>query len=105
MWAPAVTFGDRALPAGSDRYRDDGTADRKVTSSHSEFREQCHGYRLAAPGAAGRGRNRTGPADPGSRLGGGGRNRKLDPDPDRGGGRQGPPGGSPPAPAPRNPPR
>jgi len=95
MWAPAVTFGDRVLPAGSDRCRDDGTADRKVTSSHSEFREQCHGYRLAAPGAAGRGRNRTGPADPGSRLGVGGRNRKLDPDHDRGVGRQVQPGGSP----------
>jgi hypothetical protein len=95
MWAPAVRFGDRALPAGPDWCRDDGAPDRKVTSRHSEFREQCHGDRLAAPGAAGCGRNPTGPADPGSRVGVGVRDRKLDPDHDRGVGREVQPGRSP----------
>ena len=94
-WAPAVRFGDRALPAGLDWCRDDATSDRKVTSRHSEFREQCHGYRLAAPGAAGCRQNRAGPADPGPHLGVGDRDRKLDPDHDRGIGRQAQPGRSP----------
>ncbi len=95
MWAPAVRFGDRALPAGPDWCRDDATSDRKVTSRHSEFREQCHGYRLAAPGGAGCRQNRAGPADPGPDLGVGDRDRKLDPDHDRHIGRQVQPGGSP----------
>jgi hypothetical protein len=95
MWALAVRFGDRALPAGPDWCRDDATSDRKVTSRHSEFREQCHGYRLAAPGAAGCRQNRAGPADPGPHLGVGDRDRKLDPDHDRGIGRQAQPGRSP----------
>ena len=95
MWAPAVRFGDRALRAGPDWCRDDGTSDRKVTSIHSEFREQCHGYRLAAPGAAGCSRDRAGSPDLGPDLGGGDRDRKLDPDHDRGIGRPLQPGRSP----------
>jgi hypothetical protein len=99
--APAVEHGDRALPPGPAWCRDDGTSDRKATSRPSEFREQCHRYRLAPPGAAGCGRSRVGcPADPGSHLGVGDRDRELDPDHDRGLGRQVQRGGSPDALAP-----
>ena len=101
MWAPAVEYSDRARPAGLDWCRDDDASDRKVTSRHSEFREQCHGYRLAAPGAAGCGRGRTGqPPDRRAGLGVGDRHRLLDPDHDRGVGRQVQSGGSPHALAP-----
>jgi hypothetical protein len=84
----------RGLPAGPGRCRDDGTCDRKATSSHSDVREQCHQRRLAAPGAAGCGRSPAGPADPGSHLGLRGRDRQLGPDHDPCVGGQDQPGGS-----------
>jgi hypothetical protein len=95
MRAPAVMHGGRARPAGQDWCREDGPSDRKVTSRHSEFREQCHGYRHAAPGAAGRGRDRAGAAGPGPDLGVRRGDRELGPDHDRGLGRPAERGGPP----------